>query len=76
MDLIQLHSQCVVKNSRAAIIGTYHSNGGHAFWAIALRQPLQENRITGWRCNQLLKLSFYKFNSFQHGNFFLYYIKF
>lgn len=27
------------KHVRAAIIGTYHSNGGHAFWAIAIRQP-------------------------------------
>jgi hypothetical protein len=36
-----------LKLFRAAIIGSYHANGGHAFWAIALRQPLQENRITG-----------------------------
>lgn len=37
------------KHVRAAIIGTYHSNGGHAFWAIALRQPLQDNRIAAWK---------------------------
>jgi huntingtin interacting protein 1 len=45
------------KHVRAAIIGTYHSNGGHAFWAIAIRQPLQENRITAWKfCHVLHKL--------------------
>lgn len=45
------------KHARAAIIGTYHSNGGHAFWAIAIRQPLQENRITAWKfCHVLHKL--------------------
>ncbi|CRL04511.1 CLUMA_CG017588, isoform C [Clunio marinus] len=45
------------KHVRAAIIGTYHSNGGHAFWAIAIRQPLQENRITAWKfCHVLHKI--------------------
>jgi len=45
------------KHVRAAIIGSYHSNGGHAFWAIAIRQPLQDNRITAWKfCHVLHKL--------------------
>lgn len=45
------------KHARAAIIGSYHSNGGHAFWAIAIRQPLQENRIVAWKfCTVLHKL--------------------
>lgn len=45
------------KHVRAAIIGTYHSNGGHAFWAIAIRQPLQDNRITAWKfCHVLHKI--------------------
>lgn len=45
------------KHVRAAIIGTYHSNGGHAFWAIAIRQPMQDNRITAWKfCHVLHKI--------------------
>lgn len=45
------------KHVRAITIGSYHSNGGHAFWTIAIRQPLQENRITAWKfCNVLHKL--------------------
>uniref|UniRef100_A0A7G3ACX7 Putative actin-binding protein n=1 Tax=Lutzomyia longipalpis TaxID=7200 RepID=A0A7G3ACX7_LUTLO len=43
-----------VKHARAAIIGTFHSGGAHSFWAIALRQPLQENRITAWKFCHLL----------------------
>lgn len=42
------------KHVRTCIILTYHSNGGHAFWAIAVRQPLQENRITAWKFCQVL----------------------
>lgn len=37
------------KHIRAAIDGTFLSNGVHAFWAISLRQPLQDNRITAWK---------------------------
>ena len=37
------------KHVRSAILATFHSNGGHAFWAIAIRQPLQDNRITAWK---------------------------
>jgi huntingtin interacting protein 1 len=45
------------KHVRAAIIATYHSNGGHTFWAIAIRQPLQDNRITAWKfCHVLHKI--------------------
>jgi huntingtin interacting protein 1 len=45
------------KHLRTCIIATYHSNGGHPFWAIAIRQPLQENRITAWKfCHVLHKL--------------------
>ncbi|XP_059609109.1 huntingtin-interacting protein 1 isoform X2 [Phlebotomus argentipes] len=43
-----------VKHARAAIIGTFHSGGAHSFWAIAVRQPLQENRITAWKFCHLL----------------------
>ncbi|XP_063708140.1 huntingtin-interacting protein 1 isoform X4 [Culicoides brevitarsis] len=42
------------KHIRAAIIGTYQSKGGQAFWAIAIRQPLQENRLTAWKFCHLL----------------------
>ncbi|EAT33144.1 AAEL014598-PA, partial [Aedes aegypti] len=46
-----------VKHVRAAIIGTFHSKGGHAFWAIAIRQPIQDNRIVAWKfCNLLHKI--------------------
>uniref|UniRef100_A0A182LXA7 I/LWEQ domain-containing protein n=2 Tax=Anopheles culicifacies TaxID=139723 RepID=A0A182LXA7_9DIPT len=46
-----------VKHVRAAIIGTFHSNGGHAFWAIAIRQPIQGNRIVAWKfCHLLHKI--------------------
>uniref|UniRef100_A0A182NNG3 4-hydroxyphenylpyruvate dioxygenase n=1 Tax=Anopheles dirus TaxID=7168 RepID=A0A182NNG3_9DIPT len=46
-----------VKHVRAAIIGTFHSNGGHAFWAIAIRQPIQDNRIVAWKfCHLLHKI--------------------
>uniref|UniRef100_A0A1Q3FLM3 Putative actin-binding protein n=1 Tax=Culex tarsalis TaxID=7177 RepID=A0A1Q3FLM3_CULTA len=46
-----------VKHVRAAIIGTFHSKGGHAFWAIAIRQPIQENRIVAWKfCHLLHKI--------------------
>ncbi|XP_055533824.1 huntingtin-interacting protein 1 isoform X2 [Wyeomyia smithii] len=46
-----------VKHVRAAIIGTFHSKGGHAFWAIAIRQPVQENRIVAWKfCHLLHKI--------------------
>ncbi|XP_035789603.1 huntingtin-interacting protein 1-like isoform X2 [Anopheles albimanus] len=45
------------KHVRAAIIGTFHSNGGHAFWAIAIRQPIQDNRIVAWKfCHLLHKI--------------------
>lgn len=45
------------KHLRAAIIGTYHSNGGHAFWAITIRQPLQDNRIVAWKfCHMFHKV--------------------
>ncbi|XP_031630264.1 huntingtin-interacting protein 1 isoform X3 [Contarinia nasturtii] len=43
-----------VKHARVAIIGTFHSRGAHSFWAVALRQPLQENRITAWKFCYLL----------------------
>lgn len=42
------------KHIRLAIIGTYQSKGGHAFWAVAIRQPLQENRIVAWKFCHLL----------------------
>lgn len=46
-----------VKHVRAAIIGTFHSKGGHAFWAIAIRQPIQDNRIVAWKfCHLLHKI--------------------
>ncbi|XP_062561752.1 huntingtin-interacting protein 1 isoform X2 [Armigeres subalbatus] len=46
-----------VKHVRAAIIGTFHSKGGHAFWAIAVRQPIQDNRIVAWKfCHLLHKI--------------------
>ena len=46
-----------VKHARVAIIGTFHSRGAHSFWAVAMRQPLQENRITAWKfCHLLHKL--------------------
>lgn len=46
-----------VKHVRAAIIGTFHSKGGHAFWAIAIRQPYLENRIVAWKfCHLLHKI--------------------
>ncbi|XP_055619994.1 huntingtin-interacting protein 1 isoform X2 [Toxorhynchites rutilus septentrionalis] len=46
-----------VKHVRASIIGTFHSRGGHAFWAIAIRQPIQENRIVAWKfCHLLHKI--------------------
>ncbi|XP_041774626.1 huntingtin-interacting protein 1-related protein isoform X6 [Anopheles merus] len=46
-----------VKHVRAAIIGTFHSNGAHAFWAIAIRQPIQDNRIVAWKfCHLLHKI--------------------
>ncbi|EDS42262.1 huntingtin interacting protein [Culex quinquefasciatus] len=46
-----------VKHVRASIIGTFHSKGGHAFWAIAIRQPIQENRIVAWKfCHLLHKI--------------------
>jgi huntingtin interacting protein 1 len=45
------------KHVRATIIATYHSNGGHAFWAVAIRQPLQDNRIAAWKfCHVLHKI--------------------
>lgn len=43
-----------LKHARAAIIGTFHSRGAHSFWAIAIRQPLQENRIVAWKFCHLL----------------------
>ncbi|GAB0092055.1 huntingtin-interacting protein 1 [Sergentomyia squamirostris] len=43
-----------VKHARAAIIGTFTGQGAHSFWAIAVRQPLQENRITAWKFCHLL----------------------
>lgn len=42
------------KHARAAIIGTFHSGGAHSFWAIVIRQPLQENRIVAWKFCHLL----------------------
>lgn len=42
------------KHARAAIIGTFYTQGAHSFWAISLRQPLQENRITAWKFCHLL----------------------
>lgn len=42
------------KHARAAIIGTFHSRGAHSFWAVAIRQPLQENRIVAWKFCHLL----------------------
>lgn len=46
-----------VKHVRAAIIGTFHSKGGHAFWAVAIRQPIQDNRIVAWKfCHLLHKI--------------------
>uniref|UniRef100_U5EQY1 Putative actin-binding protein n=1 Tax=Corethrella appendiculata TaxID=1370023 RepID=U5EQY1_9DIPT len=42
------------KHVRAIIISTYHNHGGHAFWAVAIRQPLQENRIAVWKFCHLL----------------------
>lgn len=42
------------KHARVAIIGTFHSRGAHSFWAVALRQPLQDNRITAWKFCHLL----------------------
>ncbi|XP_055601246.1 huntingtin-interacting protein 1 isoform X3 [Uranotaenia lowii] len=46
-----------VKHVRATIIGTFHSKGGHAFWAIAIRQPIQDNRIVAWKfCHLLHKI--------------------
>lgn len=43
-----------VKHARAAIIGTFHTQGAHSFWAVTLRQPLQDNRITAWKFCHLL----------------------
>lgn len=43
-----------VKHARAAIIGTFHTQGAHSFWAVSLRQPLQDNRITAWKFCHLL----------------------
>lgn len=43
-----------VKHARAAIIGTFHTQGAHSLWAVSLRQPLQDNRITAWKFCHLL----------------------
>ncbi|KAJ6648913.1 Huntingtin-interacting protein 1 [Pseudolycoriella hygida] len=43
-----------VKHARAAIIGTFHTQGAHSLWAVCLRQPLQDNRITAWKFCHLL----------------------
>lgn len=42
---------------RDAIIATYHTNGGHAFWDIAIRNPLHDNRVVAWKfCHVVHKL--------------------
>ncbi|CAD7081102.1 unnamed protein product [Hermetia illucens] len=46
-----------VKHARAAIIGTFRTNGGQMFWTVSLRQPLMDNRFTAWKfCHLLHKI--------------------
>lgn len=43
--LYGMESPLKLKHARAAIIGTFHTQGAHSFWAITLRQPLQVDSI-------------------------------
>lgn len=43
-----------VKHARAAIISTFHAQGAHSFWAVSVRQPLLDNRISAWKFCHLL----------------------
>lgn len=42
-----------VKHARVAIIGTFQSNGGRSFWAVAIRQPLQVRIFFPMSCNRI-----------------------
>jgi len=45
------------KHVRSAIIGTYQERGGQTFWMVALKLPLQDNRIVAWKfCHVLHKI--------------------
>jgi len=53
----QVETPVKEKHVRSAILGTFHEKGGETFWTIALRLPLQENRIAAWKfCHVLHKL--------------------
>ncbi|BES95679.1 Huntingtin interacting protein [Nesidiocoris tenuis] len=45
------------KHVRSAIMGTFHEKCAETFWAVVLRLPLQDNRITAWKfCHVLHKV--------------------
>ncbi|KAF6206967.1 hypothetical protein GE061_018204 [Apolygus lucorum] len=45
------------KHVRSAIMGTFHEKCAETFWSVALRLPLQDNRITAWKfCHVLHKV--------------------
>ncbi|XP_077298661.1 huntingtin-interacting protein 1-like isoform X2 [Arctopsyche grandis] len=45
------------KHVRSTIIGTFQEKGAGTFWVVALRLPLQENRIVAWKfCHVLHKV--------------------
>ncbi|XP_052741460.1 huntingtin-interacting protein 1 isoform X4 [Bicyclus anynana] len=45
------------KHVRSTIIGTFQEQSATTYWMVALRQPLQDNRIVAWKfCNVTHKL--------------------
>ncbi|XP_066157361.1 huntingtin-interacting protein 1 isoform X2 [Euwallacea fornicatus] len=51
--------ECPVKQKhvRSAIIGTFHTQNAHIFWAYALRLPIMDDQIVAWKfCNVVHKI--------------------
>ncbi|CAH0715383.1 unnamed protein product, partial [Brenthis ino] len=45
------------KHVRSAIIGTFHEQSAATYWMVAIRQPLQDDRIVSWKfCHVTHKL--------------------
>lgn len=53
----QQESAVKEKHARIVIIGSHQEKGGHMFWNLAQRLPLQENPIVAWKfCHVMHKL--------------------